>query len=94
MLPMGPPPRRRQIPARAALPYRNCIKYGMKTFCGPPAHQLRVLLQAIYTTGLRECRPGGYRNSPSRRSCCPDEPDSWSHILIDWKEVYYPHSPI
>ncbi|GAA2329654.1 hypothetical protein GCM10010376_57380 [Streptomyces violaceusniger] len=49
---------------RAALPYRNCIKYGMKTFCGPPAHQLRVLLQAIYTTGLRECRPGGYRNSP------------------------------
>ncbi|MGX1914093.1 methyltransferase [Streptomyces phaeochromogenes] len=61
-------------------------------FCGLPAHQLRVLLQAVCTTGLLERRDGGYHNSSVAEHllASDEEPDSWSHILTGWKEVYYP----
>lgn len=64
----------------------------IRTFCGLPAHQLRVLLQAVCTTGLLERRDGSYHNSAVAEEllAADDEPDSWSHILTGWKEVYYP----
>ncbi|MDT0440115.1 MULTISPECIES: methyltransferase [Streptomyces] len=64
----------------------------IRAFCGLPAHQLRVLLQAVCTTGLLERRDGVYHNSAVAESllAADDEPDSWSHILTGWKEVYYP----
>ncbi|WAP60388.1 methyltransferase [Streptomyces sp. S465] len=56
-----------------------------------PAHQLRVLLQAVCATGLLEKEDGRYRNSPvAAELLAPDTPDSWRHILLGWKEVYYP----
>ncbi|MFE9367970.1 methyltransferase [Streptomyces sp. NPDC006978] len=64
----------------------------IQSFCGIPAHQLRVLLQAVCTTGLLERRDGGYHNSQVAEEllAADEEPDSWSHILTGWKEVYYP----
>ncbi|GAA2354020.1 methyltransferase [Streptomyces violaceusniger] len=64
----------------------------IRAFCGLPAHQLRVLLQAVCTTGLLQRRDGGYHNSPVAEEllAADDAPDSWSHILTGWKEVYYP----
>jgi hypothetical protein len=56
-----------------------------------PEHQLRVLLQAVCSTGLLERRDGRYLNSRVAADLLAgDEDDSWSHILIGWKEVYYP----
>ncbi|MDX3228661.1 methyltransferase [Streptomyces sp. ME19-01-6] len=58
---------------------------------GLPAHQLRVLLQAVCVTGLLRRENGRYANSDAARDLLvPDGPDSWRHILIGWKEVYYP----
>ncbi|MFE3830832.1 methyltransferase [Streptomyces sp. NPDC059092] len=64
----------------------------IQAFCGLPAHQLRVLLQAVCTTGLLERRDGVYHNSRVAEEllAADDEPNSWSHILTGWKEVYYP----
>lgn len=63
----------------------------IRGFCGLPAHQLRVLLQAVCSTGLLERADGTYRNSPVALDLlASDADDSWSHILIGWKEVYYP----
>ncbi|ATL87977.1 methyltransferase domain-containing protein [Streptomyces malaysiensis subsp. malaysiensis] len=63
----------------------------IRAFSGLPAHQLRVLLQAVCTTGLLERRDGGYHNSAvAEELLAPDGPDSWRHILTGWKEVYYP----
>ncbi len=64
----------------------------IRSFCGLPAHQLRVLLQAVCTTGLLERRGGVYHNSSVAEEllAADAEPDSWSHILTGWKEVYYP----
>ncbi|MER7785864.1 methyltransferase [Streptomyces albidoflavus] len=64
----------------------------IQSFCGVPAHQLRVLLQAVCTTGLLERRDGGYQNASVAEEllAADEEPDSWSHILTGWKEVYYP----
>ncbi|MEV5162757.1 methyltransferase [Streptomyces sp. NPDC053728] len=64
----------------------------IRSFCGLPAHQLRVLLQAVCTTGLLERREGVYHNSSVAEEllAADGEPDSWSHILTGWKEVYYP----
>ncbi|MGW5868862.1 methyltransferase [Streptomyces sp. NPDC055239] len=64
----------------------------IRSFCGLPAHQLRVLLQAVCTTGLLERRNGAYHNSSVAEDllAADEEPDSWSHILTGWKEVYYP----
>jgi SAM-dependent methyltransferase len=64
---------------------------AIREFCGLPAHQLRVLLQAVCSTGLVERVDGAYRNSPVALDLlASDAEDSWSHILIGWKEVYYP----
>ncbi len=58
---------------------------------GVPAHQLRVLLQAVCCTGLLRRRDGRYFNSAAAQDLlATDADDSWSHILIGWKEVYYP----
>jgi ubiquinone/menaquinone biosynthesis C-methylase UbiE len=58
---------------------------------GIPRHQLRVLLQAVCTTGLLIRQNGLYLNSPvAQELLASDADDSWSHILIGWKEVYYP----
>ncbi|MBZ6253534.1 MULTISPECIES: acetylserotonin O-methyltransferase [Streptomyces] len=64
----------------------------IRSFCGLPAHQLRVLLQAVCTTGLLERRGGVYHNSSVAEEllAADEEPDSWSHILTGWKKVYYP----
>ncbi|MFD5463747.1 methyltransferase [Kitasatospora sp. NPDC127059] len=60
-------------------------------FAGIPAHQLRVLLQAVCATGLLERTDGAYANSPVARDLlASDAPDSWAHIVVGWKEVYYP----
>jgi hypothetical protein len=64
---------------------------AIRRFAGVPAHQLRVLLQAVCSTGLLERTDGVYRNSPVALDLlATDADDSWSHILIGWKEVYYP----
>jgi hypothetical protein len=58
---------------------------------GLPAHQLRVLLHAVCTTGLIRRVDGGYRNSDvATRLLARDGPDSWRHILLGWKAIYYP----
>ncbi|MFF3917323.1 methyltransferase [Streptomyces sp. NPDC001852] len=58
---------------------------------GVPAHQLRVLLQAVCATGLLEREAGRYANSGVAADLLAAEgEDSWSHILVGWKEVYYP----
>ncbi|MFF4326133.1 methyltransferase [Streptomyces sp. NPDC001591] len=56
-----------------------------------PSHQLRVLLQAVCTTGLLVRRDGMYENSAVAEDLLTsDADDSWTHILLGWKEVYYP----
>lgn len=73
----------------AAQPGLNRVALQEST--GLPSHQLRVLLQAVCTTGLLERRDGGYHNSAAATDLlASDAEDSWSHILIGWKEVYYP----
>jgi hypothetical protein len=63
----------------------------IQEFSGLPAHQLRVLLQSICATGLLVKRDGRYTNSAvAAELLASDAPDSWSHILPGWKEVYYP----
>ncbi|MEK2491105.1 methyltransferase [Kitasatospora purpeofusca] len=58
---------------------------------GIPAHQLRVLLQGVCSTGLLTRTDGHYANSAVAADLlATDAPDSWSHILVGWKEVYYP----
>jgi ubiquinone/menaquinone biosynthesis C-methylase UbiE len=60
-------------------------------FTGVPAHQLRVLLQAVCSTGLLRRDGGNYRNSAvAEEFLASDTDDSWGHILVGWKEVYYP----
>ncbi|MFI6084299.1 methyltransferase [Streptomyces sp. NPDC051217] len=70
----------------------GCDAERIRTATGVPAHQLRVLLQAVCTTGLLTRRDdGGYLNSTVATDLLvPDGEDSWSHILVGWKEVYYP----
>ncbi|MDH6578568.1 methyltransferase [Kitasatospora sp. MAP5-34] len=64
---------------------------GIREFTGLPAHQLRVLLHAVCTTGLLERRDGGYTNAETaERLLAPDAPDSWRHILVGWRDIYYP----
>ncbi|GAA4240029.1 class I SAM-dependent methyltransferase [Actinomadura meridiana] len=56
-----------------------------------PAHQLRVLLQAVCAAGLLTRTDGRYSNAPVADDLLStDAEDSWSHILLGWKEVYYP----
>ncbi|WP_267244923.1 methyltransferase [Streptomyces sp. PR69] len=56
-----------------------------------PSHQLRVLLQAVCSTGLLRRENGAYLNSVVAEDLlASDAEDSWGHILIGWKEVYYP----
>ena len=58
---------------------------------GVPAHQLRVLLQAVCSTGLLERADGAYRNSAvAEELLTSDAADGWAHILVGWKEIYYP----
>jgi hypothetical protein len=60
-------------------------------FTGLPAHQLRVLLQAVCSTGLLERPAGRYRNAAVAADLlASEEDDSWSHIVVGWKEIYYP----
>lgn len=64
---------------------------ALRAFTGVPSHQLRVLLQAVCAAGLMERVDGRYRNSRVAQDLlATDEPDSWVHTLIGWKEVYYP----
>ncbi|MEU2426355.1 methyltransferase [Streptomyces sp. NPDC007851] len=63
----------------------------IQEFTGVPRHQLRVLLQAVCSTGLLVRNDGAYDNSPvAENMLASDADDSWSHILVGWKEVYYP----
>ncbi|MEW2620514.1 methyltransferase [Streptomyces sp. NPDC048106] len=63
----------------------------IRAFTGLPAHQLRVLLQAVCTTGLLRREDGRYLNSDVAGDLlASDAEDSWSHIVVGWKEVYYP----
>ncbi|MFD4831256.1 methyltransferase [Streptomyces uncialis] len=63
----------------------------LRTATGLPAHQLRVLLQAVCSTGLVVREGSGYVNSPvAQELLASDAPDSWAHILPGWKSVYYP----
>jgi hypothetical protein len=58
---------------------------------GVGRHPLRVLLQAVCATGLLCRNNGRYTNSPvAEELLATDAEDSWTHILIGWKEVYYP----
>ncbi|RSS82230.1 methyltransferase [Streptomyces sp. WAC06614] len=64
---------------------------SLRKFTGVPEHQLRVLLQAVCAAGLMERTDGAYRNSAVAQDLlASDEPDSWAHTLIGWKEIYYP----
>jgi ubiquinone/menaquinone biosynthesis C-methylase UbiE len=64
---------------------------AIREFTGVPTHQLRVLLQAVCAAGLMERKGGRYRNSAVAEDLlASDEPDSWTHVLIGWKEIYYP----
>ncbi|MEU8877676.1 methyltransferase [Streptomyces javensis] len=64
---------------------------ALREFSALPAHQLRVLLQAVCSTGLLERADGAYRNSAAAQELlASDAEDSWSHILIGWRDVYYP----
>jgi len=66
-------------------------RVALQESTGMPAHQLRVLLQAVCSTGLIERRDGLYHNSAvATELLASDAADSWGHILIGWKEVYYP----
>ncbi|MFI6684251.1 methyltransferase [Streptomyces sp. NPDC050485] len=63
----------------------------LRTATGLPPHSLRVLLHAVCTTGLLERHEGRYENSRVAEDMLTgDSPDSWRHILIGWREVYYP----
>ncbi|MCX5400294.1 methyltransferase [Streptomyces sp. NBC_00102] len=56
-----------------------------------PAHQLRVLLQAVCSTGLLRRENGRYFNSDVAGALlASDDEDSWGHVVVGWKEVYYP----
>ncbi|MCQ4083504.1 acetylserotonin O-methyltransferase [Streptomyces sp. RB6PN25] len=69
----------------------GCDAERIGSATGVPAHQLRVLLQAVCTTGLVRREDGGYVNSPVASDLlASDAEDSWAHILIGWKEIYYP----
>lgn len=63
----------------------------IREFTGVPAHQTRVLLQGVCSTGLLERRDGGYFNSAVAADLlATDDEDGWGHILIGWRDVYYP----
>jgi O-methyltransferase domain len=64
----------------------------IQAFTGAKAHQLRVLMFALCTTGLiRRDGDGGYVNSAlAETSLAPHGPDSWRDILVGWKTLYYP----
>jgi len=56
-----------------------------------PCHQLRVLMQALCATGLVTRTDGRYSNSSvAQELLASDAEDSWSHILLGWRDVYYP----
>ncbi|MFI0982562.1 methyltransferase [Streptomyces sp. NPDC021093] len=63
----------------------------LREAAGIPAHQLRVLLQAVCSTGLLRREDGRYLNSAVADDLlATDAEDSWGHIMVGWKEVYYP----
>ncbi len=63
----------------------------LRAVTGIPPHQLRVLLQAVCATGLLRRHAGRYENSPvAQELLASDAEDSWAHIILGWKEVYYP----
>lgn len=63
----------------------------IRDFTDLPRHQLRVLLQAVCATGLLTRRDGRYANSRVAEDLlASDAEDSWAHIIVGWKEVYYP----
>ncbi|MFE2328284.1 methyltransferase [Streptomyces sp. NPDC059385] len=64
---------------------------AIRDFTDMPQHQLRVLLQAVCTTGLLRRENGDYSNSAVAGDLlASDAEDSWGHIIVGWKEVYYP----
>ncbi|GAA4225093.1 methyltransferase [Actinomadura meridiana] len=66
----------------------------LRAFTGVPAHQLRVLLQAVCSTGLVRKRDGAYVNSEAATDLlAADTPDSWTHIILGWRDIYYPAFP-
>jgi hypothetical protein len=56
-----------------------------------PAHKLRILLLGLCSTELVDRRDGGYVNSSvAEELLATDDADSWRHILLGWKKIYYP----
>lgn len=63
----------------------------LREFTGLAAHPLRVLMQAVCATGLIGRQDGGYVNSSvAERLLASNTLASWRHILLGWREIYYP----
>jgi len=60
-------------------------------FTGMDPHKLRVLMLGLVTTGLVEKRGIDYVNHPVASELLGKSgPESWRHILLSWKTLYYP----
>lgn len=58
---------------------------------GLPAHQLRVLLFALCTTGLLRHDDGLYSTTPlADESVVVDGEEGWRDTLLGWQAIYYP----
>lgn len=63
----------------------------IQKFVDIPAHQLRVLMHAVCATGLVRKDGSRYANSVVAEDLLTSHaPDAWRHILLGWKEIYYP----
>ncbi|QUQ69286.1 methyltransferase [Kutzneria sp. CA-103260] len=63
----------------------------LRDFTGMEAHKLRVLMLGLVTTGLVEKRGIDYVNHPVAAELLGTSgPESWRHILLSWKTIYYP----
>ncbi|MBM9510738.1 methyltransferase [Actinacidiphila acididurans] len=61
------------------------------TVTGVEPHKLRVLLLGLSATGLVERHGDGYANHEvAERLLAAEGPESWRHILLSWKTLYYP----
>ncbi|KFZ77414.1 methyltransferase [Amycolatopsis sp. MJM2582] len=60
-------------------------------FTGLEPHKVRVLMLALTTSGLIEKRGVDYVNHPvATELLATTGPESWQHILLSWKTIYYP----
>jgi hypothetical protein len=73
----------------SANPWRTVAE--IEAFCRLPAHQCRVLMQALCATELIEKSNQRFANSSlAEQLLASDGPDSWRDILLGWQRVYYP----